>query len=366
MLLRLAYLTIANAFAALRLLSMSDRDKDVEVLVLRHQIAILERQLGADTRVRFAPEDRAFLAALLTSLPREALRRLRLLVRPDTVLRWHHDLMRRHHARTCRPTRPGRPPTVRSIRALILRLVRENPGWGYRRVHGELTTLGIKVAPSTVWEILRQAGLDPAPERASTTWADFLRSQADALLACDFIETVTLSGERQYVLAAIEHATRRVRVLGTTAHPSASWVIQAFRNLVMDLDDAGCRARFLIRDRDGKFPALIDEVLAEAGITTVLTGIRMPRMNSIMERWVQSCRRELLDRCLVWNERHLRHTLREYEHFYNQHRAHQALNQAAPLRTVPDPITDPERIDDLNVRRRDRLGGILHEYSHAA
>ncbi|MFI9836267.1 hypothetical protein ACIHFD_04490 [Nonomuraea sp. NPDC051941] len=307
MLLRLAYLTVTNAFAALRLLPMSDRDKDVEILVLRHQIAILERQLGADTRVRFAPEDRALLAALLTSLPREVLRRLRLLVRPDTVLRWHRDLMKRRHAHICQPKRPGRPPTVRSIRVLILRLVRENPGWGYRRVHGELTTLGIEIAPSTVWEILKEAGLDPAHERASTTWADFLRSQADAMLACDFIETITLSGQRHYVLAAIEHATRRVRVLGTTAHPSANWVIQAIKNLVMDLDDAGCRARFLLRDRDGKFPALMDEVLTEDGIKTVLTGIRMPRMNSIMERWVQSCRHELLDRCLVWNERHLRH-----------------------------------------------------------
>jgi putative transposase len=155
-------------------------------------------------------------------------------------------------------------------------------------------------------------------------------------------------------------------VLGTTAHPSASWVIQAIRNLVMDLHDADCRARFLIRDRDGKFPALMDEILAEAGIKTVLTGIRMPRMNSIMERWVQSCRHELLDRCLLWNERHLRHALFEYERFYNQHRAHQALNQAAPLRTMPDPITDLERIIDMNVRRRDRLGGVLHEYSQAA
>ncbi|MEV5892084.1 helix-turn-helix domain-containing protein [Nonomuraea fuscirosea] len=307
--------------------------------------------------MRFAPEDRALLAALLTSLPREVLHRLRLPVRPDTVLRWHRNLMRRRHGRTCRPKRPGRPPTVRSIRALILRLVRENPSWGYRRIHGELTTLGIKVAPSTVWKILKQAGLDPAPERATTTWADFLRSQADALLAADFIETITLSGQRQYLLAVIEHATRRVRVPGTTAHPSTNRVTQTIKNLVMDLDDAGCRARYLIRDRDGKFPAIMDEVLAEAGIKTVITGIRMPRMNSIMERWVQSCRHELLDRCLIWNERHLRHALREYEHFYNRHRAHPALNQAAPLRPAPDPITDPGRIIDLTIRRRDRLAG---------
>ncbi|WP_196450873.1 helix-turn-helix domain-containing protein [Planomonospora sp. ID82291] len=154
MLFRLAYLAVTNTFAALRLLPMGDREKDAEILALRHQITVLERQLSIGTRVRFAPEDRAFLAALLTSLPREVLRRVRLLVRPDTVLRWHRDLMRRRHARTCRPKRPRCPPTVRSIRALILRLVRENPSWGYRRVHGELAMLGITVAASTVWEIL--------------------------------------------------------------------------------------------------------------------------------------------------------------------------------------------------------------------
>ncbi|MET8007577.1 hypothetical protein [Nonomuraea glycinis] len=263
MLLRLAYLTVTNAFAALRLLPMSDRDKDVEILALRHQVMVLERQLDADIRVKFAPEDRLFLAALLTSLPRAVLRRLRLVVRPDTILRWHREIVKQQHARTCRPKRRGRPPTVRSIRTLILRLVWENPSWGYRRVHGELTTLGLKVAPSTVWEILQQEGIDPAPERASTTWADFLRSQADALLACDFIETITLSGQRQYILA-------------------------------------------------------------------------------------------------------VRHALGEYERFYNEHRAHQALDQAAPLRAAPDPITEPARILDLNIHRHDRLGGILHEYSHAA
>ncbi|MBO3752405.1 integrase core domain-containing protein [Streptosporangiaceae bacterium NEAU-GS5] len=335
MLVRLAYLTLTNAFAALRLLPRGDRDKDVEILVLRHQITVLQRQLGSSTKVRFTPEDRAFLAALLTSLPREGLRRLRLLVSPDTVLRWHRDLIKRRHARTCRPKQPGRPPTIRSIRVLILRLVKDNPSWGYQRVHGELTTLGVSVAASTVWEILKQEGVDPAPDRTATTWADFLRSQADALLACDFIETITLNGKRQYILAVIEHASRRVRVLGTTAHPTATWVIQAIRNLVMDLQDAGCRPRYLIRDRDGKFPDLIQEILADAGIQTVLTGIRMPRMNAIMERWVQSCRRELLDRCLLWNEHHLRRALREYEDFYNRHRAHQALRQAAPPARCP-------------------------------
>jgi putative transposase len=178
-LLRFAYLTASNTFAMLRLLPVGDRDKEVEILALRHQIAVLERQLG-EQKVRFTPVDRAFLAALLHRLPAQRLRRLRLLVRPDTILRWHRDLIARRHAARSRPKRPGRPRTVRSIRVLVLRLARENPSWGYRRLHGELLVLGVKVAASTVWEILREAGIDPAPERACSTWADFLRSQADA------------------------------------------------------------------------------------------------------------------------------------------------------------------------------------------
>jgi transposase InsO family protein len=364
-LLRLAYLTLTNTFAVLRLLPMSDRDKDVEILALRHQLAVLERHLGSTT-VIFTPADRAFLAALLQPLPRSVFRRLRLLVRPDTVLRWHRELMRQRHANISKPKRPGRPPTVRSIRALVLRLVRENPSWGYRRIHGELAALAITVAASTVWEILKAEGIDPAPHRSTTTWADFLRGQAQALLAVDFIETVTLTGQRQYILAVIEHATRRVRVLGTTAHPTAVWVTQAARNLVMDLEEAGARVRYLIRDRDAKFPALFDRILTDTGIEIVLTGVRMPRMNSIMERWVQTCRHELLDRTLIWNETHLRHCLHEFEIHYNEHRPHQGLQQAAPLRAVPTPITDPDRIAHLDIRRNDRLGGIIHEYQPAA
>jgi hypothetical protein len=203
-LLRLAYLGVTNVFALLRLLPMSNRDKDAEILALRHQLSVLQRQLGPD-RVRFTPGDRALLAALLHRFPRDVLNRLHLVVRPDTVLRWHRDVIARRHARRSRPRRPGRPRTVRSIR-----------GWGYRRVHGELLVPGVKVAASTVWEILHDAGIHPAPERSSTTWAGFLRSQAGALLACDFFETVTLSGARLHVLAVIEHASRRIRILGAT------------------------------------------------------------------------------------------------------------------------------------------------------
>jgi transposase InsO family protein len=169
-----------------------------------------------------------------------------------------------------------------------------------------------------------------------------------------------------YVFAVIEHGNRRIRILGATAHPTASWMVQAAKNLVMDLEDAGCRARFLIRDRDGKFPQLFDAVLKDAGIDVVLSGIRMPRMNSIMERWVQTCRRELLDRTLIWNQRHLLHSLREFEDFYNEHRPHQGIANARPLHPLPPPITDQEQITCLHIRRHQRLGGIFHEYEHAA
>jgi putative transposase len=365
-LLRLVYLSVTNVFGLLRLLPVSDRDKDAEILVLRHQITVLERQLGT-TRPWFSGSDRAFLAALLHRLPWDVVGRFRLLVRPETVLRWHRDLLARRHAARSRPGRPGRPRTVRSIRLLVLRLARENPSWGYRRIHGELPGLGIKVAASTVREILRQAGIDPAPDRASTTWASFLRSQANALLACDFFETSTVTGARLFVLAVIEHGTRRIRVLGATPHPTASWVVQAARNLVMDLEDAGCRARFLIRDRDGKYPALFDAVLKDAGVEVVLSGVQMPRMNAVMERWVLTCRRELLNRTLLWNQRHLLHALREFEQFYNCHRPHQGIANARPLRALPSPIPAPDVDARLHIiRRRDRLGGILHEYQHAA
>jgi putative transposase len=274
--------------------------------------------------------------------------------------------VKRQHAARSRPKRTGRPRTVRSIRLLVLRLANENPSWGYRRIHGELALLGIKLAASTVWEILRAAGIDPAPQRSTTTWADFLHAQADALLACDFFETVTLTGIRLHVLAVIEHTNRRIRILGATAHPTAAWVTQAARNLVMDLDDTGHRARFLIRDRDGKYPQMFDAILAGTGIEVVLTGIRVPRMNAIMERWVRTCRRELLDRTLIWNQRHLLYALREFEEHYNSHRPHRTLGQASPLNALPEPVADPDRIAHLDIRRRDRLSGTLHEYRHAA
>ncbi|MFL4910551.1 integrase core domain-containing protein [Streptomyces sp. MMS24-I2-30] len=363
MLLHLAYLAATNTIASLLLLPMSDREKDIEILALRHQLLILQRQVG---KPRFEDTDRAVLASLLHHLPLARLRQLLLLVRPDTILHWHCRLLKRHHAATCVPRRRGRPPTIRSIRTLVLRLARENSSWGYRRIHGELAALGIKVAASTVWKILKEHGIPPTPERQITTWADFLRSQAEVLLACDLFEVRTLTGARLYVFAAIEHSTRRIRILGATAHPTADWIVQLGRNLLMDLEDAGSRARFLIRDRDSKFTATFDALMAGAGLVVITTGIQIPRMNSIMERWIQTCRRELLDRTLIWNLSHLLHTLREFETFYNGHRPHRALSQASPLRPLPHPINDPGNIRHLKIRRRDRLGGTLHQYHHAA
>ncbi|MEU6788820.1 integrase core domain-containing protein [Nonomuraea angiospora] len=345
------------------MLSRTDRDKEIEILVLRHQLMVLQRQV---TKPAFTPTDRFLLAQLLHRLPMERLRHLVLLVRPDTILRWHRNLLRRRDAAACIPQRRGRPRTLRSIRVLVLQLARENPSWGYRRIHGELAALDIKIAASTVWEFLKDHGIDPSPQRGHTTWSDFLRSQAVALLACDFFEVRTVTGARLYVLAVIEHATRRARILGVTAHPIGQWVTQIGRNLVMDLQDADSTAMFRIRDRDAKFTAAFDAVLVHAGIRIVKRGVQIPRMNAIMERWIQTCRRELLDRTLIWNQHHLLHALREFEAFYNEHRPHRSLHQAAPLRPLPDPRADPARIKALDIHRHDRLGGILREYRHAA
>jgi hypothetical protein len=191
---------------------------------------------------------------------------------------------------------------------------------GYRRIHGELAGLAVKIAASTVWEILKKAGIDRAPRRTGSTWPQFLRSQAEAILACDFFTAGLLDGTQAYVLAVIEHATRRIRILGVTLHPSGEWTAQQARNLIMDLGEQAHQIKFMIRDRGSNFTAAFDMVLAEAGIRTVLCNVRTPRMNAIAERWIGGCRRELLNRTLIWNQSHLRQILRLYETHHNQHR----------------------------------------------
>jgi transposase InsO family protein len=325
-------------------------------LILRHQLAVVQRRQPRRPNVNWA--DRALLAALPGVIPKARRQGLRLLVTPDTIVRWHRGIVRRRWAARSMRGKTGRPATRRNISALVLRLARENPGWGYRRIHGELAGLGVKVAASTVWEILKKAGIDPAPRRSGLAWSQFLRSQAEAILACDFFTADLLDGTQAYVLAVIEHATRRIRILGVTLHPTGEWATQQARNLIMDLGEQANQIKFMIRDRGSNYTAAFDAVLADAGIRTVLCSVRAPRMNAIAERWIGGCRRELLDRTLIWNQSHLRRILREYETHHNQHRPHRSLDDAAPLNPLPEPID----LEQYRARRQARVGGLINEY----
>jgi putative transposase len=352
--LRLLYLIFVRLLGWLALLARSDASKEAEILVLRHQLAVLRRQVA---RPRPSWADRAVTAALTRLLPRS--RRIGLFVTPGTVLRWHADLVKRGW--TYKRTQPGRPPTRPTIRELVLRMAAENPGWGYRRIAGELAGLGRRIAPSTVWAILKRAGIDPAPRRSGPAWGEFLRAQAEGILACDFFHPETITLARLYCFAVVEHATRRVHVLGVIANPTAGWVAQQARNLMMELGERAGSFKFIIRDRDSKFTSGFDDVFRAEGIRIVLIAPHAPRMNAIMERWVGSVRREILDRILIVNAAHLRKVLTAYEDHFNAHRPHRALNQASPLRPLPDPIDA-----DIKVIRQDRLGGLIHEYAQVA
>jgi putative transposase len=350
------FLLITRVVSWLRLSRRKEAWKTAEILILRHQLAVLQRRQPRRPNVNWA--DRALLAALLSVIPKARRQGLRLLVTPDTILHWHRDIIRRRWAARSMRGKTGRPATRRNIRALVLRLARENPGWGYRRIHGELAGLGVKVAASTVWEILKNAGIDPAPRRSGIAWSQFLRFQAEAILACDFFSVDLLDGTQAYVLAVIEHATRRIRILGVTLHPTGEWTTQQARNLLMDLGEQAHQIKFIIRDRGSNYTAAFDAVLADAGIRTLLCSVRAPRMNAIAERWIGGCRRELLDRTLTWNQSHLRRILREYETHHNQHRPHRSLDGAAPLKPLPEPID----LGQYRIRRQARVGGLINEY----
>jgi len=340
----------------------SEREKEIEILLLRHQLAVLERRVG---RPQLTPADRAFLAALSRVLPRAAWKRS-LFVTPGTVLRWHRELVARRWMYPYRP--PGRPATPEEIRELVVRLARENPGWGYRRIQGELVGLGVKLAASTVWTILREAGIEPAPRRLEQSWAEFLRAQAASILECDFLTVDTLFLKRFYVLFFIELATRRVHLAGITTNPDGRWVSQQARNLLMHLDDEGIEARFLIRDRDGKFTREFDEVFRSEGIRVIKAPVRAPKARAHAERWVGTARRECLDRLLILGRRHLELVIKTYGLHYNAHRPHRALGQRAPLSDRP-PSNDEAMADGIDlgrVGRRDLLGGLIHEYRLAA
>jgi transposase InsO family protein len=352
--LRLAYLILTRVLSWLALLACSDAAKDVEILVLRHEVAVLRRQ---HPHPRLTWLDRAILSALSRLLP-PPLRRLRL-VSPRTLLRWHAQLVAR---RWTYPRRqPGRPPVAQPVRALVLRMARENPTWGYRRIQGELVGLGHQVAASTVWRILKAAGIDPAPRRSGPTWRQFLATQGQAILAADFAHVDTVFLRRLYILIVIEHGRRRVHLAGITTHPTGAWVAQQARNLLMDLGDRADRFRFLIRDGDNKFTAAFDAVFVGADIVVIRTPIRAPRANAIAERFIGTLRRECLDHLLITGPRHLTAVLQEYLAHYNTHRPHRSLDQHPPAGHTP-----PTPGAAIRPLRRDRLGGLLHEYLHVA
>ena len=353
MLFSFAYVAFVSLLRLLILSGRSAQHKDVELLVLRHQLDVLRRQVE---RPKLRSSDRALLAAMGPLLPPQ--RRHGLLVTPQTLLRWHRQLVRRRW--TYGRAKPGRPPLGREKRELVLRLARENPRWGYQRIAGELRKLGVSVSPSTVRRLLVGAGLGPAPRRSGPSWRAFLRSQAASIAACDFFTVETAFLRRYYVLFFIELQTRRVHLAGCSAHPSGRWVAQQARNL--SFSGTLADLRFLIRDRDSKFSAAFDEVFRSDGTRVILTPVRAPRANAYAERFVRTVRTECLDWLLILGPRQLDHVLRVFVEHYNRERPHRALDQRPPTPPPPSPPPAPA----APVKRRDRLGGLIHEYHRAA
>ena len=321
---RLLYLAFARLASWLVLLARSSAAKDVEILVLRHEVAVL-RRTSRPPRLGWA--DRAVFAALIRLLPAE-LRGCRL-VTPGTVLRWHRRLVRwRWHQA---PAQSGRPPIASEIVALVVRLARENPTWGYTRIQGELRRLGHRVAATTIRKILRANRIPPAPQRATMhTWRAFLRAHAATLVACDFFHVDLVSLTRVYVFFVIDVRTRFVHLLGITVHPTAEWTVQAARQFTWTLTERSGQVRYLIRDRAGQFTDTFDAVFAAEGIEVLRSAPQCPRMNAYAERVVRTIRAECTDRMPIIGRRHLQRVLAEYIEHYNTGRAHRALNLRAP------------------------------------
>jgi len=348
------YRAFCRVLQLIRFSRRKDADLAIEVVILRHEVTVLRRQIH---RPALQPADRAVLSALWRLLARS--RKDRFFVQPATLLRWHRDLVAR---RWTYPHRnPGRPAVPAGAAALVLRLAQENPGWGYRRIHGELATMGIVIAPSSVWAILKRHGIEPSPRRSGPSWAEFLATQAKGLIACDFFSVDTVLFRRLYVLFFIHHDTRLVRLAGVTAKPVTGWVTQQARNVCMELAEHAAATKFLIRDRDTKFSASFDAVFVAEGIRIIKTPVRAPRANALAERFVGTIRRECLDRMLVLGRRHLEVVLAEYVEHYNSHRPHRSLSQRAPSKVDMTPAL----IGDVNaeqLQRTDVLGRLIHEY----
>ncbi|MGW4963571.1 integrase core domain-containing protein [Nonomuraea sp. NPDC004186] len=345
---------VRHLVGGLVLLARSGGVKEIEILVLRHEVAVLRRQIA---RPLLQPADREWLAALSRLLPR--VRWSAFFITPATLLAWHRDLMRRRW-RYPRRT-PGRPPMPDTVRELVISLAQENPNWGYQRIHGELKQLGHRVSPTTVRMILVRAGLGPAPRRSGPTWGQFLTAQAQGIIATDFFHVEPLFGVRLYALFFIEHLNRRVHLAGVTVHPTGPWVAQQARNLIMDLGDRLARVKFIVHDRDAQFTAAFDEVFIGEGCRIVKTPVRAPRANAICERWVGSVRRECLDRLLILGERHCRAVLRAYVDHYNRKRPHRSLDHFPP-----DAPPEPADLTKHRIERHKILGGIINEYHRAA
>src|SRR6266581_3298794 len=346
----LAYWLLRRLLELLLLLAGSEQKKEAEILLLRHELQVLRRQVA---RPQLRPADRVVLAALSQTLPRAR----SLLFEPATLLRWHRELVRRRWTFPRRP--PGRPPMVSPARQLVLRLAAENPSWGYKRIHGEISGFGYTLSPSTVWNILRRNGIEPVPRRAQLSWREFLRQQAAGIVECDFFTVDTVWLRRLYVFFFIELERRRVHIAGITAHPNGAWATQQARNVLATLKNEGKQPRILIRDRDVKLTKAFDAFLQSEGIRVIRTPIAAPQAKAHAERWVGSIRRECLDRILIVSRSHLDHVLHEYVAHHNSHRPHRALGQRPPI-LKPIPTRTPPA--DARVRRRDRLGGLLHEY----
>ncbi|MCQ8836339.1 integrase core domain-containing protein [Streptomyces malaysiensis] len=334
--------------------------KDAELLVLRHENAVLRRQLAGP--VRYEPADRFWFAALSGLIPQRHWLKI-FPVTPGTLLAWHRRFIAAKWDYTARRG-TGRPPTPAAIKKLVVRLARENPMWGHRRIQGELAQLGYRIAASTVWEILNAAGIDPAPRRSGPTWREFLTAQAEGIIAADFFHIDTALGRRLYALVFLEHGTRRLHITGVTTRPTRDWAVQQARNLTADLGIRIESLHFLLRDRDGKYGEAFDAVFAAEEMDILTSAPQAPRMNAHCERVIGSIRREALDHVLIMNEAHARHVLAAYEQHYNEHRPHQARNQLPP-----DAHEQPAAAHGLStgkVLRTRILGGLINEYRYAA